>query len=141
MRLLRLWLPAALWATVILWAANDSFSAGQSREWLVRFAGHTVPQWLHFTIRKLAHVFEYAVLSFLAFRAAAGSFPARNWRTIALTLLVCLTVATADEYRQSRSKLRRGHADDVALDVLAAALTAMIVRNRHRTLRQGDDPG
>lgn len=130
MRSLRLWLPVVLWATLILWASNDTFSASNSRDWLLVIAGYEVPRWIHFSIRKMAHVTEYAILAILAFRAAAGTWNRRTRLAFTAALLISIAVASTDEYRQSLSRARRGALDDVVLDVAAAAIAATVMARR-----------
>lgn len=140
MRFLRLWLPALLWAALILAASTDQFSVGQSGGWLRRLTGAEVPQWIHFAIRKAAHVFEYGVLAALWFRAVAGTWNGRTRAACAAAMLLVCAVASVDELRQSRTRLRRGALDDVVLDVAAAGLTlAGIARQRGRG-RAGASP-
>ena len=138
MRFLRLWLPVVLWAALILSASNDSFSVGHSGGWLRRIAGQDLPLWIHYGIRKVAHVVEYAILSALAFRAAAATWGQRGRVGFTVAVLIALLGASTDETRQSRTVTRRGAPDDVLLDVSSAALTvALIVRRRRAAnLRQ-----
>ena len=133
MRLLRLWLPVLLWAVVILAASSDLFAFKRSRGWLQRASGHDVPLWIHHSIRKGGHVFEYGVLGALALRAARGTWSRRTRGAWAVTLLITLAVASADEISQSRSKWRRGAPDDVLLDVSAAALVMAVMERRRAT--------
>ena len=120
MRLLKQWLPAVLWAAVILLSANDDFSADNTGGWLSRLFGE-VPYVLHVAVRKLAHVVVYAILAALAWRAD------RRWVVV---MTVCLLVASADEWLQSRAMNRTGTPWDVLLDVAAAALTLVVLRRR-----------
>lgn len=113
MRLVRLWLPVILWAAVILSASNDSFSAGHSGGWLRRLLGREVPYAVHVTIRKMAHLLEYAILGALTWRAD---------RRVAIALGVAALVAITDETRQSFTVSRTGSPWDVGLDVIGAAV-------------------
>jgi VanZ family protein len=109
-RALKLWLPVALWAGLILSSANDHFSAAESGGLLRSLFGE-VPYVLHVILRKLSHVVAYGVLGALVWRAD------RRWVVV---LVVALVVASTDEWMQSRTVNRTGTPWDVLLDVLAA---------------------
>lgn len=119
------WLWVALWLTVILQFSSGAFSAEWSRRGigpLILILGLTREQadLVHFFIRKGAHVLEYAVLGFLAFRAAGLSLALP--RAAACAFLLCSLVATVDEVHQASEPTRTGKAGDVALDLTGAAL-------------------
>jgi VanZ family protein len=122
------WLPVVLWLALIVWFSQGSFSADWSLRGmgpLARFLGLTPEQRVlaHLFIRKGAHVVEYAVLAFLAYRAASLSLPALSLRAAAgVALGVALTVATTDEWHQSYLTTRTGKPRDVALDLAGAGL-------------------
>jgi VanZ family protein len=123
------WLWVGVWMLVVLRFSQGDVSADWSRwnlESLIRILGLTPQQAeiAHFWIRKGAHVVEYAVLSFLSFRAAALSLSAA--RAAACAMLLCLTVATLDEAHQATLRTRTGTPWDVALDVAGAALGVAI---------------
>jgi len=118
MKLLKAWLPVILWAAVILSAANDRFSDQQTSGWLDRLFGRMPPE-VNVVVRKGAHVAEYAVLALLASRAR---------RTIVTPLLICLSVACADETLQAMTVTRTGSAVDVVWDMTGAILAVMAVR-------------
>lgn len=121
MRTLKAWLPAAAWAAVILLAANDGLSAEATGDVLDRIFGFSFHPAVNFTIRKLAHVVEYAILALLTFRAD---------RRRIVVLAVALVVATIDETRQGLfTTARSGSPWDVLLDV-AGAYTAWFVATR-----------
>lgn len=71
----------------------------------------------HGLIRKAAHVFEYAVLGLLAYRAFGGI----RARMIGAILFV-IVVASLDELNQSFNPARTSSQWDVALDVLGGVL-------------------
>ena len=138
-RVLWAWLLVAIWAATIWSLGGDQFSAGQTGSLLRRIMNFLMPQLsprdllaLHFWVRKWAHVFEYAVLAWLTYRAARiariGSFA----RASALALALVSVLAIADEVRQSYSPLRTGSPRDVALDIgggaIAIALNGLIAR-------------
>jgi VanZ family protein len=69
------WLPAILWASLILLASSDAFSAAHTRSILENFFHWVFPSWTphsvykaHLVVRKCAHFFEYAILATLVMR-------------------------------------------------------------------------
>ena len=119
------WLPVVLWAGLILSAANDAFSAGNTGGLLDRMFGE-IPYVLHVLIRKAAHVVVYAILGALAFRAD------KRWTVV---LSIALAVASADEWLQSRAANRTGTPWDVVLDLVGAML-GVIALERSSGLRR-----
>ena len=118
MRFLKQWLPAILWAGLILSTSNDQFSASESGGWLQRLFGE-VPYVVHVILRKSTHVVGYSIMAALAWRAD------RRWlAALGITLLVACT----DELLQSRTALRTGTPWDVLLDMTAAAIAVFILR-------------
>lgn len=119
------WLWVALWLLVVLQFSSGGYSAEWSllglRPLILKF-GLTPEQadLLHFFIRKGAHVFEYAVLAFLAARAAGLSLAAAP--AAACAFLLCALVASADELHQAGEPTRTGTARDVVLDLAGAGL-------------------
>lgn len=81
----------------------------------------------HGWIRKFAHLFEYAVLAFLAVRAFSNSVMTvlREHAYLAALALVLL-IAAADETIQSFDPSRTGSVADVAID-LAGGLAVIVM--------------
>ena len=132
MRRLLPWLPAIVWAAIILSASNDSFSANESRGWLATLFGREMPYALNFLMRKSGHLLAYGLLGALAWRAE---------KRIGVALTVVLLVAMADEYSQGLTRSRTGSAWDVVLDLCGAflALSAFpAVRARLSSPRSAD---
>ncbi len=83
---------------------------------------------IHVGVRKLAHIFEYAVLGFLAVRAfslVAGHRLA-NWRYV-VAIIPVVFVAVVDEYRQSLEITRTGTIDDAILDIASGMLAIALL--------------
>lgn len=117
MRFLKLWLPVAVWAAIILLASNDSLSSASTSGWFHRTFGFSLGYWPHAIIRKSGHLFEYAVLALLAFRAS---------RKLGIAVLVAFLVAVADETKQSLMTVTRtGSPWDVLLDTCGAFLATI----------------
>src|SRR6476659_6050443 len=80
------WLPAILWAAIILSAYSEVFSAQHSgsvfADLIIRFIGHPLPprqfNLIHILLRKCAHLASYFILGALWFRAIRGE--RSGWR-------------------------------------------------------------
>jgi VanZ family protein len=129
---LRYWLPVIIWMAIIFSASTAAMSSGNTS----RFIGPVV-RWLYpaiserdlarvvFTVRKTAHVTEYAVLALLFWRAWRK--PLRNdtrpwrWSEALLALLVTAFYAASDEIHQYFVPSREARFGDVMLDTAGAA--------------------
>jgi VanZ family protein len=121
----RAWAAVVLWTLVVLGFSSPAFSAEITRRGigpLIRLLGLTREQadFVHFLIRKGAHVMEYGVLGLLAFRAARRTRP--PLRAAGLAAAIALAVAGTDELHQSFEPTRTGRARDVVLDLGGASL-------------------
>ena len=131
-----LWLPAALWYTVIFRfsAQTATVSGTLSDRLLYRLleAGsaafrvltadgrYAVVEFLSFYERKAAHMFLYFVLLgllMLALRPLLTSIPRRNGAAMAL----CAVLACLDEYHQTMVPGRSSELRDVLVDLAGAA--------------------
>jgi len=136
-RIIKVWLPSALWLAVI---AVESTNFG-SAEHTVRFLYPLLhfffnvdlarfPVW-HALLRKTGHVVGYFILSVLLFRSWRATFPrlathwCLQWATVAL--LSTSLVATFDEWHQSFLPSRTGTARDVVLDSIAALAAQILI--------------
>jgi VanZ family protein len=136
-QILKTWIAALLWMSLIVMESTDSFSSEHTGRILypilhflmgldfVRFE-----VWHHY-IRKSGHFVGYFALSFLLFRAwrATLRLPwdprwALRWSTIAFFMSVL--VASLDEWHQTFLPSRMGALSDVLLDS-CAALTAQFL--------------
>ena len=78
--------------------------------------------WYDIILRKLAHLFVYAVLARLLARALTGS-TCWSWKKIFLgSLALSILYACSDEYHQTFVPGRVGCLHDVLIDALAAWL-------------------
>jgi hypothetical protein len=119
------WLPALLWAALILSSSNDGFSSGHSQSWLDRALGGHAPYWLNVAFRKTGHLVAYGFLGGLTLFAALRTW-SRSRLTIAIALLFPLLVSIADETKQSFTVYRTGTPWDVLLDFIGAALVVSV---------------
>jgi hypothetical protein len=132
-RLLVAWLAVAACTLLILGLGGAEFGASQTSRYLFPllrwlFPDLSISSYLRLLlwIRKTAHVTEYALLGWLAFRAVWLSLTQRSAlaRAALLALGLAAGVALTDEIRQSFLATRTGSPWDVALD-LSGALCAI----------------
>jgi VanZ family protein len=136
---LRRYLPLVLWMGFISFASTSSFSGASTSRfirplvlWLFPDATEETLGIIHFTVRKVAHFAEYAVLGFLAARAFTTSSHGiirRRWFPVALFLVV--VYALFDEFHQSYVPSRGGSFYDSLIDT-AGGLVALLAFKRWR---------
>lgn len=128
------WLMVVVWAGLISTFSTDTFSQEHTApvilpilQWLLpRVSAETI-DFLHFLIRKSAHLFEYFVFGVLLFRAVRA--PAEGWtvRWAATALFLAAVFAASDEFHQSFVPSRGPSVWDVLLDTTAAAAAQLIL--------------
>ncbi len=146
--LLRYWLPVALWLAVIFSMSTGLGSTRQTsriigpilRWFNPAIEDETIRQ-IQLTIRKTAHVGEYAILAALILRALsrtpAGLRAPWNWRRARMAMALTVAVAISDEWHQSFVPGREGAARDVLFDSAGAALGLAAFRWRVRQHASG----
>ena len=80
--------------------------------------------------RKIVHFLEYALLSFLLWRALEPDLGAR--RAALVAFVVSSAYAATDEFHQTFIEGRRGSPVDWAIDTAGAAAAALHLRDRGR---------
>lgn len=124
-----------LWAAKIFWLSTESFAGTTTRPLLAKLlaAFHVTLSadafWvLHLVCRKLAHVAEYGILSFLIYRSLGGS-EQDGWRPqIAVwSVLAASAYSLTDEFHQSFVRSRGASLLDCSLDVLGAILPMLLI--------------
>ena len=130
------WGLVAAWCATVLTLSSDAFGGDETGRWLhavlVRVWPDASPETirlLHRTVRKLAHVVEYAILAVLLARAFAAGDP-RRARAAVLAIALAAGFAVGDEARQSLTRSRVPSHHDVALDTSGALAGAMLWRRR-----------
>ena len=136
-RILRVWLPSAIWLAVIVAESTDFGSAehtGRILYPLLHFLFAIDPArfalW-HAALRKSGHFIGYFTLSVLLFRSWRGTFPRLStrwclqWATVAL--LSTSLVAMLDEWHQTFLPSRTGTFRDVLLDSGAGAVAQLML--------------
>jgi VanZ family protein len=132
---LKYWLPVFIWLGAIFAGSTDIFSTEQTSRYLMPFLRWLDPQislstiaTVHFALRKLGHLTEYAVLAALLWRALHN---ARNLRAKMATLFVgvlvaCTIIAVSDEFHQSFVASRAASPYDVLIDVCGALIGILL---------------
>lgn len=107
------WLPVLVWMVIIFYFSS-----------LPDLPSNKV-DWLDFIIKKTAHISEYAILTFLLFRAFRRPFPDA-------ALLIALFYAFTDETHQFFTPGRGAKLTDVMIDSVGISLMSYyLLRQRH----------
>ncbi len=126
------WLAAGLWLALIAFESTNWLSSANTGSilyyWMVKLFGPINPLWFetfHHYLRKTGHVFGYAMLSFLLFRAWRATLPRidlARWslRWAGIAWIMTAFVASLDEWHQTFLPSRTGTIRDVYLDSAAA---------------------
>jgi VanZ family protein len=128
---------ASLWLVLVLFLGTASFAAQETGRFAIPFLTFMLPgaprselQAIHMVLRKVAHMFEYAVLALLWHRAVYR-VGGRTQRTAAwVALSICLACACGDEAHQSMLPSRQGSARDFVIDAFGATAMLTIARGR-----------
>jgi VanZ family protein len=137
------WLPVLAWMSVMFVGSTDLLSAEHTSRFLIPFLRWLDPSIsfrtivaIHFTLRKVAHFAEYAILATLLWRALRGTFTALPRLAIsASTLFIAAVFAASDEYHQKFIPTRTSSARDALIDclgALAAILVCMMISQMRR---------
>lgn len=106
-------LPAVIWAVFIYFLSSQQV-----------LPSFTISTW-DFVFKKSAHVFSYAVLYILLFRAFHKSSPLSGKQVWLMPLALTLAYAGFDELHQSLVPSRHGSVRDIGFDILGASLVIM----------------
>ena len=78
-----------------------------------------------FILRKIAHILEYAILTFLLFRAGISA----GWqikKAIILSIIIAFLYALTDEYHQTFVSGRQGRLKDVGFDSIGVLIVSLV---------------
>ncbi len=126
---LKYWLPALIWLGFIFVGSTDVLSAEQTSRFLVPLLRWLDPQisvatiaTIHFAVRKLGHLIEYAILAMLFWRAVRRGTNLQMKISIlsASVWVVCAIFAATDEFHQSFVPSRTAASGDVMIDSIGA---------------------
>ncbi len=126
---LKYWLPVLIWVCLIFVGSTDVLSAEQTSRFLVPLLRWLDPQisvatiaTIHFAVRKLGHLIEYAILAMLFWRALRRGTNLQMKISIlsASVWVVCAIFAATDEFHQSFVPSRTAASGDVMIDSIGA---------------------
>jgi VanZ family protein len=128
------WLPAVVWAILITWASTDTFSASHTSRyilpalrWLFPHATPETLEFLHFLIRKSAHLAEYFIFSFLLLRAVRGEQQGWRIRWALIALAIAMGYSALDEFHQWFVPSRTASPWDSLIDSTGAAAAQFVI--------------
>lgn len=105
---LKNWILVLIWAGIIFWLSSiPNLESGLEQD---------------FILRKIAHILEYAILTFLLLRA----FNLKNSKCIILAIIIAFLYALSDEFHQTFVFGRQGRLGDVGIDSIGILLTGLI---------------
>ncbi len=130
---LKLWLPVIIWCSVIFYLSGiPNLSSGLERP-------------LDMVLRKGAHLVEYAVLTFLLWRALSNSFKIDLVWLYSLSAGISILYAISDEIHQSFVPTRGPRVMDVLIDSIGAVIALWLIMRRNRnsglSIRTHSTPG
>lgn len=113
------WLPVLIWMGIIFFFSSmPDLKSGLKED---------------FILRKLAHVLEFAILTFLFLRAlsaqggpASGREHLNNKKIVIYSILFVLFYAISDEYHQTFVLGRQGALGDVGIDSIGILLMGLL---------------
>jgi VanZ family protein len=132
---LKYWLPVFIWLGVIFAGSTAIFSTEQTSRYLVPFLRWLDPDisisaiaTIHFALRKLGHLIEYAVLAALLWRALhiAGNSRAKMSTLFVGVWVACTIIAVSDEFHQSVAASRAASPYDVLIDACGALMGILL---------------
>jgi VanZ family protein len=137
------WMPVIAWMLLIFAGSSDVLSAEHTSRFLVPFLRWLDPTIsvqaiiaIHFTLRKIGHFTEYAILALLLWRALRGGFGAVGRGLVAAAVfLIAAAFAASDEFHQSFIPTRTASTHDVMIDCIGALVAVLlcVVFARKRT--------
>ena len=139
---LKYWLPVLIWLGFIFIGSTDLMSAEHTSRFLIPlllwlkpdFSPEALAQ-VHFVLRKLGHVTEYAILAMLLWRALRREtdpkmraiLRLRSGQTLFLSVwILCAIFAATDEFHQSFVPSRGAAWSDVMIDSAGAIFGLLI---------------
>ncbi len=122
----KFWIPAIVWLAIIFsFSSEPNLTIGSGG---IEF----------FVVRKIAHICEFGILSFLILLPLAKSYGKKNYFIFPIAFLLTVFVALSDEFHQTFILGRNGNLKDVLIDSLGASLflqiSAFIIFARKRII-------
>lgn len=126
---MKYYLGPILWMVIISLFSTDAGSMAHTNALLAPVVKFFAPEISRrnlvitlITIRKIAHVVEYAILSLLWFYALKQGKPGWSWRAAFRALAICVVYASLDELHQTFVLTRTASLQDVGIDSFGAIL-------------------
>lgn len=111
---IRFYLPLFLWALVIfLFSSQPTGSASEIH-------------WQDFVVKKSAHLFVYAVLATLSFRAFLSS-GVKKEKALMYAVIFAMLYGASDEFHQKFTPGREPHIRDVIIDTIGASIPVYFI--------------
>lgn len=118
------WLPVFLWCVLIYYLSSlPSLRSDFSDSWDV-------------ILRKSAHITEFAILTFLLYRASALHFSRKN--SIVFVALFAFIFSLTDEYHQTFVDGRSGNFRDVMIDAVGISLALCFIKSKASSGKRSD---
>lgn len=114
MKLVKLWIPVAVWAGVIFF-----FSGIPDLKTELKY---------DFFLRKIAHITEYFILTFLLYRAFSGSFKLNRIRIFMYPAVFSFLYAASDEIHQYFVWGRNCSLVDLLIDSLGIVCFLVLIK-------------
>lgn len=111
--IVKYWLPIFIWCAVIYYLSS-----------IPELKSNLPSQW-DLVLRKIAHMTEYAILTFLFFRAAKQNLSFR--KSIVYSIVFSITYAASDEYHQLFVFGRSGSLADIFIDSLGIFTAVFLI--------------
>jgi VanZ family protein len=133
---LSFWLPVIAWM-ILINPLNKGLTAEHTSRlivpiliWLFPSASAETIDWMHTMIRKISHFIEYAILTFLLFRAFRAGRKVRRPAWVVAAGVIALAYAGLDEFMQTMVAGRTGSPFDWLIDSagIVCALGIFLIR-------------
>lgn len=112
-KLLKLWLPVIVWMGLIFFLSHQpNLKSG-------------LEDWLDFILRKIAHITEYGILTFLLIRAL-NQHNLTIKKTLLISVFLAVFYAISDEYHQTFIFGRHGTIRDVGIDTIGILIATWL---------------
>lgn len=121
----KFWLPVIVWTGVIFVLSSiPDLESGLKQD---------------FILRKIAHILEYAILTFLLLRAfsAHGGLQQKSGQLLIFSIIFALFYALTDEYHQTFVIGRQGTLKDVGIDSIGILIMGLVWYIKNRKTKVG----
>ncbi len=114
------WFPVIVWMGFIFWLSSiPDLKSGLKED---------------FILRKIAHVLEYAILTFLLFRAMMIE-GINIQKAVIFSIIIAFFYALTDEYHQTFIQGRQGSLKDAGVDSIGVILMSVLCYTKYRKLK------